>query len=392
VKNRATVTMTMTRKRTHHQAITFLRRLVLPCLVAVVVHTTPSLSLFTLAFKSTSIKQPFISSGGSGSDSGGGSGNYFAVGTHHRRRTPNATNNSRTAASSRLPISIIHHRDSACIVLHAAAAAGGGADEIDNDSASSSSIKISLDDVIDDNIGRRFSAAPSERAEILILNNYDYDELDGTTTTNAATTTTATTTTTANPTSSSTKAATSTVNERLLSEIQASLDKQKGTTTTSNTHSKTKEYLKEFRYTTKTEEERQRSLEEARDLNGVNPLVCIGGAAFAWGCAGALWVLTTYLGVFFASHPLDTDVYFVQRVAGVFRNVVVGLSSLASGFFGVVGVGIFLLGVRVGYGVITGELDPTPIKVPNTNKRMNDEEFVLPDVWELMMGKKNRRR
>ena len=50
------------------------------------------------------------------------------------------------------------------------------------------------------------------------------------------------------------------------------------------------------------------------------------------------------------------------------------------------GIGIFLLGVRVAYGVITGELDPTPIK-KNTS-----EEIVLPDVWGLMMGKKPRRR
>lgn len=79
-------------------------------------------------------------------------------------------------------------------------------------------------------------------------------------------------------------------------------------------------------------------------------------------------------------------------MAGVFRNVVVGLSSLASGFFGVVGLGIFLLGVRVGYGVIMGELDPTPIKVPKVVNDSGGEEFVLPDVWELMMGKKKRRR
>lgn len=113
---------------------------------------------------------------------------------------------------------------------------------------------------------------------------------------------------------------------------------------------------------------RQKSIEEARDLNGVNPLVCIGGAAFAWVCAGGLWLLTTYLGALFASHPLATDVYFVQRITQVFRKVVMGLSSLASGFFGVIGIGIFLLGIRVAYGVMTGELDPTPI-VQNSTLR-----------------------
>lgn len=367
------------------------RRLGLPCL-ALVVATTPTSFLFALAFKSNSIKQPYISSGSGGSFGSSGNGVSTSHQASYRRRSPTTTTttaNSRTSASSsssplsssRSPVSITHHRDSSCIILHAAEGGAGAND--DNDAT-----RISLDDVIDDNVVQRrlFAAAPStERTEILIFNNNDADELD-------VSTTTATTANSASATTT-TKAATSTVNERLLSEIQASLDKQKGSpssSSASNNNSKTKEYFKEFR-STKTEEERQRSLEEARDLNGVNPLVCIGGAAFAWACAGALWVLTTYLGVFFASHPLDSDVYFVQRVAGVFRNVVVGLSSLASGFFGVVGVGIFLLGVRVGYGVIVGELDPTPIKVPKM-KDGGEEEFVLPDVWELMMGKKKRRR
>lgn len=172
-----------------------------------------------------------------------------------------------------------------------------------------------------------------------------------------------------------TKAATNTVNERLMQEIQAASDTQK--------YGKS-DLFAEFR-SKKTEEERRASIEEARDLNGVNPLVCIGGAAFAWVCAGGLWFFTTYLGVVFASHPVDTDVYFIQRTVGVFRNVVMGLSSLASGFFGVVGIGIFLLGIRVAYGVMTGELDPTPIQ------KKGDSEFEMPDVWGLMMGKGKRR-
>ena len=170
-------------------------------------------------------------------------------------------------------------------------------------------------------------------------------------------------------------AATSTVNERLMQEIQSQSDTQK--------YGKS-DLFAEFR-SKKTEEERRASIEEAKDLNGVNPLVCIGGAAFAWVCAGGLWLFTTYLGVMFASHPVDTDVYFIQRTVGVFRNVVMGLSSLASGFFGVVGFGIFLLGVRVAYGVMTGELDPTPIKTKG------DVEFEMPDIWGLMMGKGKRR-
>ncbi len=207
-----------------------------------------------------------------------------------------------------------------------------------------------------DSVEKRFTAASAEKSEILITAGEQTTKDDAT----------------------STKAVTSSVNDRLMSEIQASVEKEKYGS------SKARDYFKEFR-SQKSEEERQRSIEEARDLNGLNPLVCIGGAAFAWACAGALWFFTTYLGALFASHPFETDVYFIQRLTQVFRNVVMGLSSLASGFFGVIGVGIFLLGVRVGYGVMTGELDPTPIK------KSKSEEIVLPDVWGLMTGKSNRR-
>ncbi|KAL7523609.1 hypothetical protein ACHAXR_000254, partial [Thalassiosira sp. AJA248-18] len=67
-------------------------------------------------------------------------------------------------------------------------------------------------------------------------------------------------------------------------------------------NAKKREYFKEFQ-SQKTEEERQRSIEESRDLNGVNPLMCIGGAAFAWACAGALWVFTTTSAYYSSNTP-----------------------------------------------------------------------------------------
>ena len=121
-------------------------------------------------------------------------------------------------------------------------------------------------------------------------------------------------------------------------------------------------------------------------MNGVNPVVAIVGSLFALGTAFGLWIATNKLGLFFATHPVDSEVYFVVRSSQVVRNVAMGLISLASGFFGVTGLGIFLLGVRVAYGVATGELDPTPIK-------QNQKEKVdMPNVWDLMLNKKPNRR
>ena len=304
--------------------------LVVPCLVA-----TP----LSLAFKSTSSSFNGGSAGGATSSFGGG-----------YRRPPQDGRSSRTHIS-------IRQQSPGTVLLVLA-----GADDDDPFPSSFSSTAAATIEISSDNVEqRRFSAAATEKAEILVFTGGDDDDVRAATATVVG-------------------AATSTVNERLLSEIQASVDKEK------YGPPKTREYFKEFR-SQKSEEERRRSIEEARDLNGVNPLVCIGGAGFAWACAGALWALTTYLGYLFASHPVDADsVYFVQRLASVFQNVVVGLASLASGFFGVVGVGIFLLGVRVAWGVMTGELDPTPIKRPKS------EEIVIPDVWGLMMGKKPNRR
>jgi hypothetical protein len=177
-------------------------------------------------------------------------------------------------------------------------------------------------------------------------------------------------------------AATNTINERLMEEVREATDQEKFGSRSSIGK---KLGLDSFR-SEKTDEERQAAIQEARNLNGVNPLVALAGAAFALAAAGGLWAFTNFLAEYFTLHPVESDAYFIQRAAAVFRNVVMGLVSLASGFFGVTGLGIMLLGVRVGYGVMMGELDPTPIK------RSKQEELEMPNVWDLMMNKKPGRR
>eukprot|EP01031_Cornospumella_fuschlensis_P036082 gene36082-43753_t len=48
---------------------------------------------------------------------------------------------------------------------------------------------------------------------------------------------------------------------------------------------------------------------------------------------------------------LDSDIYPVQRASVVARNLLVGITSLAAGFSGVVGVGLLGLGAQVAWGV-----------------------------------------
>ncbi|KAL7576908.1 hypothetical protein ACA910_006670 [Epithemia clementina (nom. ined.)] len=187
------------------------------------------------------------------------------------------------------------------------------------------------------------------------------------------------------------QAVTGTVNERLLAELEQAAGKEK-----SGPSAFAKKFgLDAFR-SSKTDAERRAAIEEARNLNGVNPLVTAAGAAFALGVAYGLWILTTFLGVWFAAHPVASEIFFVTRTTAVFRNVVVGIVSLASGFFGVTGLGILLLTFRVAYGVATGELDPTPIRNnqdgSNPLLKQKEDEFQLGSAWDLMMNKKHSRR
>lgn len=174
-------------------------------------------------------------------------------------------------------------------------------------------------------------------------------------------------------------AQTGTVNERLMQELQDAKQKEKF-----GARSKFKNF-DGFR-SQKTDEEREAAIAAARNLNGVNPIVTTIGGLLALAAAFGLWNLTTMAAGFFSAHPVVSDFYVVERLAAVFRNIVIGIISLATGFFGVTGLGIFLLGVRVAYGVATGELDPSPL--PEQQKQKEE----LPNVWDLMLNKKPTRR
>lgn len=231
----------------------------------------------------------------------------------------------------------------------------------DNDSDVS---KTSNDSNNDDITKRTISAAPIKNESIEI--NSSNSKNDENSNTNPA-------------------AKTNTVNQRLMAELQAATDAEKGPKTAIG-----QKFKDNFRYTEKTDEEREAALEDARDLNGVNPTVTILASFFAFGMAFAFWTATQFLGDLFLTHPVSPDApYAFARAASVFRNVVMGLSSLASGFSLVSGLGVFLLGVRVAYGVFTGELDPTPITKPG---RLKPEEVEIPNVWDLMMNKKPNKR
>jgi hypothetical protein len=105
------------------------------------------------------------------------------------------------------------------------------------------------------------------------------------------------------------------------------------------------------------------------DLNGINPLIPLLGSAVPFAMAYAGYQLSVYLTANFAVGFLSSDIYPVQRAAIVARNIMVGFSTLATAFSGVIGVGLLALGVVVAAGVMRGELDPNkkPVGVDRTD-------------------------
>jgi hypothetical protein len=180
------------------------------------------------------------------------------------------------------------------------------------------------------------------------------------------------------------------VNDRLLAELQlAATLEQSGMRHASLRENRIMKAASLFK-SSKTDAERKAAIAEAQNLNGINPVSTFLGAMFALLSAAGLWYLTQTFAEYFALHPSDPDdAYFVVRVTAVSRNVVMGLLALASGFFGVTGFGILLLALRVGWGVVTGELNPAPLHTSAAS--ITTVNFELDNVWDLMLNKKPKR-
>ena len=98
--------------------------------------------------------------------------------------------------------------------------------------------------------------------------------------------------------------------------------------------------------------------QRTEDLNGINPLVPLLFSSIPFAMAFAGYKVSSYLTANFAVQFLTSDIYTLQRISIVARNVLVGMTTLATTFCGVIGLGLFILGVTVGVGVLKGELDP----------------------------------
>lgn len=129
--------------------------------------------------------------------------------------------------------------------------------------------------------------------------------------------------------------------------------------------------------------------QKKEDLNGINPITPLVFSAVPAAMAYVGWQVSHYLTATFAIQYVNSEIYPVQRIAIVARNVVVGITTLATGFSGVVSLGLFLLGITVAIRVIKGELDPKA-ELESTNNSEKEQNGNVKDLMKDKFNDKNK--
>lgn len=91
------------------------------------------------------------------------------------------------------------------------------------------------------------------------------------------------------------------------------------------------------------------------DISRINPFSALFGSVAAGGISYGAWLALGGIVAFFVSHPLDDQIYVVQRLGAVARTILVCLFALGSGMSGVTSLGLGALFVRTSYGRVSGE-------------------------------------
>jgi hypothetical protein len=77
------------------------------------------------------------------------------------------------------------------------------------------------------------------------------------------------------------------------------------------------------------------------------PLRCFTGALIAGGMAIAVYFLTVSIAQTFAAKPLPTSSQVAINIAVAVRTLVIGVSALGTGVFGLVTLGLAALGIQL---------------------------------------------
>ncbi|PPS44140.1 DUF3082 domain-containing protein [Chroococcidiopsis sp. TS-821] len=77
------------------------------------------------------------------------------------------------------------------------------------------------------------------------------------------------------------------------------------------------------------------------------PLRCLTGSLISGGLAIALYSLTSAIAQTFATKPIHSDNPAVINIASAVRTLVVGITALGTGIFGLVALGLIGLAIQI---------------------------------------------
>ncbi len=83
------------------------------------------------------------------------------------------------------------------------------------------------------------------------------------------------------------------------------------------------------------------------NLKQVTPLRCMIGAVLSGAFAFGMYLMTHAIAVSFATHKVTSSNLAVQRISAAVRTLVVGLTTLGMGVFGLATLGLVALAVQL---------------------------------------------
>lgn len=77
------------------------------------------------------------------------------------------------------------------------------------------------------------------------------------------------------------------------------------------------------------------------------PQRCIFGSVLSGILTYAMYLMTTNIAQSFATHKIQSTNQIVQRISAAVRTLVVGMTTLGMGVFGLAAIGLFLLAIQI---------------------------------------------
>ena len=103
--------------------------------------------------------------------------------------------------------------------------------------------------------------------------------------------------------------------------------------------------------TNSTEKSEQQS--EQTTKTNPSPWRCLMGSLISGSMAIPLYLLTSSIANSFATKPISSTNTLVLKIASAVRTLVLGVSALGTGIFGLVAIGLFALAIQISVQRIT---------------------------------------